>query len=264
MPQEPQPNIGWIAAQFPTIATLINNVAVEVGLNASPAPLASTDPNFVQLIVLANKLGKQLMRRHEWQLLNRTYTFTTNSSGPPTPEVSYYPLPVDFNRIINQTAWNRTSRLPMAGPLTAQGWEWLVGLVSNQYTIYLGFRQWQGTFAVYPSPNPASQTIAFEYQSNSWVQPAGTNTIDQRLQVLTSPGDIPLFDELMFQCGLKAAFLAAKGFDSSSAADEFDAAVDNAIGTDAGAPKLNMSDQGFGMRYLDAMNNVPPSGFGQP
>jgi hypothetical protein len=264
MAQEPTPTIGWLQAQFPSIGTLINNVAVECGLSASAAPLSSTDPNFVQMVVLANKLGKQLMRRAEWQLLNRTYTFTTNSSGPPTPEVSFYPLPNDFNRMINQTAWNRTSRLPMAGPLTAQGWEWLVGLVSNQFTIYLGFRQWGGTFAVYPSPNPAAQTIAFEYQSNAWVQPAGTTTIDQRTQVVAAPGDIPIFDELMFQCGLKAAFLAAKGFDSSAASAEFDEALDNAIGSDAGAPKLNMSDNGFGMRYLDALNNVPPSGFGQP
>jgi hypothetical protein len=264
MPQEPQATIGWLNAQFPSAQTLINNVAVEVGLNSSAAPLSSTDPNFVQLQVLANKLGKQLLRRNEWQLLNRTFTFTTVNTGPPTPQVSFYPLPVDFNRIINQTAWNRTSRLPMAGPLTAQGWEWLVGLVSNQYTIYLGFRQWQGTFAVYPSPNPASQTIAFEYQSNAWVQPAGTNTTDQRQQTLQSPGDLVLFDEMMFQCGLKAAFLAAKGFDSTAAAQEFERAVDFAVGTDAGAPKINMSDNGFGMRYLDALNNVPPSGFGQP
>jgi hypothetical protein len=264
MAQEPTPSVGWLQAQFPSIGTLINNVAVECGLNSSPAPLSSTDPNFVQMLVLANKLGKQLMRRAEWQLLNRTYTFTTNSSGPPTPDVTFYPLPNDFNRMINQTAWNRTSRLPMAGPLTAQGWEWLVGLVSNQFTIYLGFRQWGGTFAVYPSPNPADQTIAFEYQSNAWVQPVGTTTLDQRAQVLTAAGDIPIFDELMFQCGLKAAFLAAKGFDSTAAAAEFDAAVDNAVGSDAGAPKLNMSDNGFGMRYLDALNNVPPSGFGMP
>ncbi len=264
MPQEPQPSLGFIQAQFPTIATLINNVAVEVGLNASAAPLSSTDPNFVQMVVLANKLGKQLMRRCEWQLLNRTYSFTTNSGGGPTPDISMYQLPNDFNRIINQTAWNRTSRLPMAGPLTAQGWEWLVGLVSNQYTIYLGFRQWGGTFVVYPSPNPANQTIAFEYQSNAWVQPNGTSILGDRTQVITGPGDIPLFDELMFQCGLKAAFLAAKGFDSTSADAEFDSAVDNAVGTDQGAPKINMSDNGFGMRYLDALNNVPPSGFGQP
>ena len=96
------------------------------------------------------------------------------------------------------------------------------------------------------------------------MQPSGTTTLDQRAQVIASPGDIPLYDELMFQCGLKAAFLAAKGFDSSAAAAEFDSAVDNAVGTDQGAPKINMSDNGFGMRYLDALNNVPPSGFGQP
>ena len=134
MAQEPTPGIGWLQAQFPSIGTLINNVAVEVGLNASAAPLSSTDPNFVQMVVLANKLGKQLMRRCEWQLLNRTYTFQTVNTGPPTPDVTFYALPNDFNRMINQTAWNRTSRLPMAGPLTAQGWEWLVGLVSATST----------------------------------------------------------------------------------------------------------------------------------
>ena len=78
MAQEPTPSIGWLQAQYPSIGTLINNVAVEVGLNASGAPLSSTDPNFVQMVVLANKLGKQLMRRAAWQLLNRTFTFVTN------------------------------------------------------------------------------------------------------------------------------------------------------------------------------------------
>ena len=102
MAQEPTPSVGWLQAQFPSIGTLINNVAVECGLNSSPAPLSSTDPNFVQMLVLANKLGKQLMRRAEWQLLNRTYTFTTNSSGPPTPDVTFYPLPNDFNRMIGR------------------------------------------------------------------------------------------------------------------------------------------------------------------
>ena len=63
---------------------------------------------------------------------------------------------------------------------------------------------------------------------------------------------------------MKAAFLAAKGFDSTAADAEFDTAVDNAVGNDSGASKLNLSDNGWGMRYLDALNNVPPSGFGMP
>src|SRR5262249_37834370 len=155
MAQEPSPTLGWLQAQFLSIGTLINNVAVEVGLAASAAPLSSSDPNFVQMVVLANKLGQELLRRAEWQQLNRTYTFTTNSSGPPTPEVSFYPLPNDFNRMINQTAWNRTSRLPMAGPLTAQGWEGLVGPGSNPITNYLGFPQRQRAVAILPTPHPA-------------------------------------------------------------------------------------------------------------
>ena len=155
MAQEPTPGIGWLQAQFPSIGTLINNVAVEVGLNASAAPLSSTDPNFVQMVVLANKLGKQLMRRCEWQLLNRTYTFQTVNTGPPTPDVTFYALPNDFNRMINQTAWNRTSRLPMAGPLTAQGWEWLVGLCQQPVRHLPGLPAVGRDVCRLPEPQPS-------------------------------------------------------------------------------------------------------------
>jgi hypothetical protein len=264
---DPVPALGWLQGQYQQAGQLINDVAVEVGLAASNAPLASTDNNFVQLKTLANILGRDLTRRYEWELLTRTYVITTVNTGPPPPDgVTYYPLPNDFFKMINQTAWNRTSRLPMAGPLSAQGWEWLVGLVSNQFTIYLGFRPWAGTFAVYPSPNPANQEIAFEYVSQNWVQPSGSATGDPglRTNLIANPGDLVLFDPVLFSRGLKVRFLNAKGFDSSDAVNDFDEVWEMVVGADVGAVKLNLSDSGWGMRLLDSLNNVPPSGFGMP
>lgn len=262
---EPQPALPWLQSQYQTAGQLINDVAVEVGLSASGAPLASQDPNFVQLKVLANLGGRDLVKQHPWQLFQRSYTFVTVSSGPPPPTgLTTYPLPLDYLEGIDQTAWNRTARLPMAGPLLPQGWEWLVGLVSNQFTIYLGFRIWGGVFAVYPSPNPANQTIAYEYQSKNWIQPVGTSDIADRNYLIQNPADLIIFEPNMFTRMLKLRFLDAKGFDTGTAMADFDNAFSSVTGPDSQSPKLNLANTGWGMRYLDALNNVPPSGFGMP
>ena len=265
MPTQPIPALGWLQAQYQQAGQLINDVATEVGLSASTAPLASTDNNFVQLKTLANLLGRDMLRKYEWELLTRTFTFTTvDTGGGPPDGLTTYPLPNDYFKVINQTAWNRTSRLPMAGPLSAQQWEWLVGLVSNQFTIYLGFRVWGGVFAVFSSPNPANQEIAFEYLSNSWVLPASapSGDPDLRTPLIAAAGDLVLFDPILFSRGLKMRFLEAKGFDSSAAAADFENAWEQVVGPDAAAAKLNLSDTSWGLRYLDGWSNVPPSGFG--
>jgi hypothetical protein len=263
----PVPPIPWLQAQYQNAGQIINDVAVEMGLAKSNAPLSSQDPNFIQLQTLANLTGRDLVKKYEWQLFTISYTFETVSSGPPPPDgITYYPTPNDFYKMVDQTAWNRTSRLPMAGPLSAQAWEWLVGLVSNQFTIYLGFRMWGGQFAIYPSPNPASQEIAFEYQSSSWLLPAAAAdaSAPNRTNLIVNASDLVLYDPLLFGRALKVRLLAAKGFDNTDAVADFEQIWESVVGPDAAAAKLNLADNGFGMRYLDALNNVPPSGFGMP
>ncbi len=266
---DPVPGLAYIQGTYQTAQQLLSDVGVEIGLPASPNPFTSTDTNYQQLVIQANLVGKDLLRKWDWQLFQRTHSILTVSTPPPTPSSpTYYPMPADYFKYIDQTGWNRTARLPMAGPLTPQAYEWLVGLVSNSFTIYLGFRLWSDVFAIYPSPNPNGQEIAFEYLSRNWVQPVaslGTNppSVDARTNFVANNGDVVLYDSVLFGRALKLRWLTDKGFDTTAASDDLQAAFEQAVGPDMGGQKLNLAQAGWGMRYLDAINNVPPSGFGQ-
>ena len=149
---------------FTTAGDIINRAAVEVGLSAVPDPYSSTDPNIVQMRYLLDSLGRELVHTRKWSLLRKERVFTTIAGQ------AYYPLPVDFHEMLNQTWWNRTNRLPVGGPLSPQEWQYLkarlVGVVFNVL-----FRPANGYIELYPDTNtPGGYEIAFEYQSEWWVK----------------------------------------------------------------------------------------------
>jgi hypothetical protein len=75
--------------------------------------------------------------------------------------------------------------------------------------------------------------------------------------------DIVLFEPILFIKKLKLAWLQAKGFDTTKAQDEFDAALESWIGKDTSAPVLNVAGNGmFGLRFLDGVINVPETKYG--
>lgn len=154
---------------FSTAGTIVNEAAVEVGLAAVSDPYASTDQNFVQLCGLLKSLGQELWRAKEWTQLQQVYTFTTVLNQ------SRYNLPADFGEMIDQTAWNRTNRLPVAGPLSPQMWEYLKAFQTGVVFTVL-FRPLNQQLWLYPDTStPAGFVIAFEYVSRFWAIPAATH-----------------------------------------------------------------------------------------
>lgn len=151
-----------------TAADVINAAAVEVGLASVADPYGATDPNFVQLCQLLNSVGRDLRRRHTWSVLTQIYTFQTVAGQ------SAYPLPMDYGSFIDQSGWNRTSQLPLVGPLSSQDYELLKGRLATVVFNTL-FRTLQGNFQIYPDGTsaPGSYIVAYEYNSRFWVLPAG-------------------------------------------------------------------------------------------
>lgn len=147
-----------------TAGDVINEAAVEVGLSAVPDPYASLDPNFIQIRQLLKSLGREIVHTRQWNVLRRQWSFTTVAGQ------GVYPLPADYHNMIDQTWWNRTNRLPVGGPLSAQEWQYLkarmVGVVFNVL-----FRPMQGSLTLYPDTStPAGFEIYYEYQSEWWVR----------------------------------------------------------------------------------------------
>ena len=116
------------SGQYDFLGTIINDVAVEIGLisyNQKSTVFGSSNPILGQLIQLSKNVGQDLWRVKTWPQLLSTYTFNT------TANQATYPFPSDYGRMVSGTMWNRTNRLPVAGPLSPQQYEFLKGRLAG-------------------------------------------------------------------------------------------------------------------------------------
>ncbi len=234
---------------FETAASVISDVAIDLGLvsTAIANPWGSTDPSVLQLINHLERVGKDFVRAFPWSHLQTEYTF------PTVDATASYALPADFNRFIDQTAWNRTQQKPMYGPLSPI--EWQQEKARSATTTAQFFRIFGNLFYIHATPTGV-ETIAYEYISRYWVDLGGGSTPDAESPAAAA--DTLFFDPELLCAGLKLRFLTAKGFPSEAAKIEFDAQWSQATGADSASPVLSLSGQGGSL----LRPNLPESGFG--
>jgi hypothetical protein len=220
---------------FDTAGNIVNRAAVEVGLSPVSDPFASTDPQIVQLCYFLKSCGQELVHLRDWTHLRKEYTFTTVSG------TDSYPLPADFHHMYDQTWWNRTNRLPVGGPLSAQEWQYLhARLVGVVFTVL--FRPMNQQIVIYPdgTATPGGYQIAFEYATSYWISTTGAPTVlASDTPALSS--DICWFDPLLLTRYLKLTFRGAKGFDTSVEREEFERTLERVKGDDAPSPILSLN-----------------------
>lgn len=241
-------------ARQETANTIINRVALEVGLLPSNDPYADTDESFLQLRGLLDAAGQELVEYHPWQVLNQVYSFTTVAAT----DTGTYALPDDFSYMIDQTGWDQTNRVAIGGPLSPQDWSYLDGRDLVSQSIYASFRINDNELDLYPQPPPDGLLIRFEYISRNWVEAADTT----RKDTATVGNDTILYEPILIVKFLKAKFLEAKGFDPSTARLEFENMMNSRTGKDTGAAILNAGRNGRGFPYLSPYRNVSDTGFG--
>lgn len=237
---------------FDTVANVVSEAAIELGLGSVSDVYGSTDSNVLQLRTLVKRVGRELAREWPWSHLRKEHTFSTVGG------TSTYALPADFGAMLDQTGWNRTGSTPLVGPTSAQEWAYLKGRTTLS-TLNLVFRPWQGQiqFAAGTS-TPDAQSVAFEYTSSYWVVPQGETV--PTLDAPTANSDTLWLDSELLIAAIRTRFLRAKGLDSSAAQQDFETALAKAQGQDSPAPILRL---GGGHRHelLDGCN-VPETGFG--
>lgn len=216
---------------YDTADNIIRKAAQELGLGAVSAA-SPTDETGYQALGLLNALCDEVYRVHDWQNLERTMTFTGDGA------TTTFPLPTDFGRQVNQTAWAENNRRPMLGPVTPQVWGWLkYGIVSS--TVFFQYRILDNEYNVFPVPGLGDNFTLF-YISKMWCQKA-TDPVTYDRSIAAST-DIPLFDDRMLICGLKVKLWAAKGFDTTLLQTEFDYLLNAEKGQNQGAAPINLSN----------------------
>ena len=241
-------------ARFHTAKQIINRVAAEVGLDEAADPLGSTDKNMIRLKHLLNTAGADLVMLNPWAILRMEATITTDGSES-------YDLPSDFAYKTDQTGWNRTDDLPLAGPLTAQEWSFILGRGLGASTLYASFRMMGDQVFILPTSLENGTDIRYEYTSRNWVSASATSTPAPAADEVTTNTQAPLFEPLIIQRYLKLKFLDSTGADTRSAQADFDQVFQFWTSKDKGAKVLSVArTQKY--PYLDPYRNTPDTNFG--
>tara|TARA_R110000803_G_scaffold60111_3_gene119190 strand:+ start:536 stop:1279 length:744 start_codon:yes stop_codon:yes gene_type:complete len=243
-------------SRFQSVNDIVNHVAIECGLTAVTDVFASNDPAFTRLTFLLTTCVQELMENYPWQIINRTFSYTTGAAenGP-------LDLPDDFGYMIPQTGWERSGNVPLLGPLSAQGWTYLLGRDLVSSTIYASFRLDQNKLEIFPStPMPALAEITFEYISLNLIQITAAPTT--YTDTAETAADIVQFPPNLIKRMLRMKYLEATGFDSTKASDDYYDTVMSWQGRDNSSPILSATSNRTGILYLDNFRSVPDSGFG--
>jgi hypothetical protein len=187
-----------------------------------------------QVLTLLEEEGTDLSKRAPWQQLTFEALHTTvanEDQGAITDIASQC-----FRHIKNQTIWDRTTHLPVAGPMDAQDWQAMKGLVSTGPRYR--FRLRGGHLLVNPVP-PAGNVWAFEYLSKHWI-------VDQNLvttkQYFTSDYDLVLLPDDLLLMGLRWRWKREKGLDYAEDLRTYEMQLKDEMGWDGGRPILHMDD----------------------
>lgn len=173
-----------------TLAAMAGIVLRRLQLPLASTIITNTDANvrLVWQMILATL--QEISDDHPWPELQKETTFTLVTGQ------ASYALPGDFDRVQNDTLWNRTQRWPLIGPLDPVLWQqYKSGLVTTLPRQRFRVKGWTDTqFFIDPTPTSAEngQTIAFEYISATTIRPKtwAANTVWTDLQYCSYNGNI--------------------------------------------------------------------------
>jgi hypothetical protein len=219
-----------------SLLQIVQDAMVEVGLSSPTSATGSFDPIVLQMVQIANREGRSLAARHSWTALVAEGSFATVATEIQTSVNTAAP---GYERVLNDTMWNRDLRRPVFGPLQVQRWEQLKAMVLagpwNQFKIE------QGNILFIPVPT-AGQHIYFAYVSKNWVTVGSGPTSGQTSDRWVTDADTSLLDENLITLGLIWRWKKAKGFAYAEDFQEYERQVMDKIGRDGSRDVLQMGD----------------------
>jgi hypothetical protein len=173
-----------------------------------------------------------------------------------------YPEPVDFDRFINQTWWDRTNRWSLMGPDSPVVDQWhrsgVVTIGPRRHFRQIGYNGLTSgggplnTYRLWPAPGALDTPIqlVFEYISTTTV--LGVSTVNNVTTYTPQPyfqadTDIPILDGNLMILGAKWRLWQIKGFDYAALQAEWQDYGDRKYANDGGAKTLSLSSLRAGM-----------------
>lgn len=218
-----------------TLLALIQEHCRRQALLVPTVVMSSQDDQLLQLVGGLNEILDDLLDRREWAELQREATFTSVASEDQGALTTLAPL--GFKHIINETIFDRTSRLPLFGPRNASQWQGYKALPTTG--PYYKYRIRGGHILVNPAM-PADHSMAFEYMS-SWSVVDGVNIAQPYKQYFSLDEDTCLFPDKFLILGLRWWWKKEKGFRYAEDFRFYETAVAEAAGHDGSKPQLSLN-----------------------
>lgn len=213
-----------------SLLTIVQNTCRLVGLRVPETVVDSEDTQIQQLYALANEALADLGKGFAWQTLTREHTFTTVAA-----EEQPGALPSDFDYQLNNTIFNRTTRLTLIGPITPQLWQ-AIKAQPQLNRVYLCWRERNDAILMTPEPT-AGETVAFEYLSTNYAETSGGTAIPR----FAADSDTTPLSEDLIQYSLRWRFLSAKNLDYGEAYRSYETQLQMAQAKDGGMTQLNVT-----------------------
>jgi hypothetical protein len=182
------------------------------------------------MAALAQIEGEELMRRHEWRQVRGEVKFPATGEARQLGRV-----PEDFDRMVSDTVWNRSTNTPLAGPADAAMW----ARASTDLGAPL-FRLFTQDMHILPAP-AGGETIAFEYISSAFVETAA----GEYSPVWTADDDKSRLPEHLLVFGLVWRWKASKGLDYGEDMATYERAIERATADDYGSISTASCDDDY-------------------
>ena len=235
-----------------TLLTICENAADEIGIPQPATIINNSDPSVLQLLRSANRECKALAEK-SWEILKQEGSFTSQaaeSQGLLTTMES------DFDRIANDTLYNRTTKFKIYGPVSDTQWQRLKASTASGIRNF--FRIRGGNLIVHPQMS-ASQSCFFEYYSKNWVDlGTGATIAVADGSTFNNDANTIVFDEELVSMGVVSRFLKAKGLPFNEQKNEYTEALRDKLTQDGAKAVINMT----GGMYEGWPANVPELGYG--
>ena len=217
-----------------TILSMCQNVADFTGFERPTSVISNTDPIARQLLALAQREGKQLMRVSDWAILKKEHTFSTSNG------TAAYALPSDFDRLVLETSYNRSDNDILTGPISSAEYQLVNhGMATTGTTEKFRLKAASNALKFELDPTPSStQTIGFEYVSNQFCQSSGGSG----QAAWAADTDVGILDETTMEMGITWRFKAAHGLDFAEDFRQYQLEVRQAVARNGSSPVLQLDD----------------------
>jgi hypothetical protein len=222
-----------------TLLTIVAQATAALGQPTLSTVVGSSDPAAILMRRLSTEGGKAVAKRHHWTALTVEKTFTTTAAAAQVASVA-----TDFERLVPDTMFNRTSRRRVYGPIDNAEWQNIQASLTTSVDSAFRIRG-SGTASILITPTPtAGDTIAYEYITKNWCQ--SNAAVGQTAWAADT--DTSLLDEELHALDLIWRWRQAKGLEFQDERAAFENYLANTVMNDGARPRLQIGETMSGDR----------------